>query len=112
MDLGRRTFTRERDGDAARPGAKVEDARSERDGRGASERDVDQRFGVGPRNEHPSVDAKDTAIEFTLAEQVGDGLADPTPFPELSKLRELRGHQGPLGIDDQLDARRLQREGE
>ncbi len=73
----------EGDGDAAGTGTDVEDAWSVRQLEGQS--GLDQVLGLRPWDQHPRIDEERAAIEFLLAEEVGDGLALPAAFDERSE---------------------------
>ena len=52
---------------------------------GAIERDLDERLGVGPRDEHAAVDAERAPVELALAQDVRDGLARAAPLDQLAE---------------------------
>ena len=95
-----------RDGDGAAAGAHVEQRRIWRQ---PFERQLDQQFGVGARDQHGVADGEIEAVEFAPADDVGDRLAGHAARDQRAQELRFGASDGPLRLRDQADARQIQR---
>ena len=72
-------------------------------------RHLDQRLGVGARDQHARVDGELQPPELFLADQVGDRLAGLAPLDERADGGELVGQKRPIELHVELQARQTER---
>ena len=100
-DFRTRALGCDADRNTAAPGTEIEDPRR-RVPRNAIEREIDEELRLGPGDENRGRDLEGTAIEFALAGEISDRLAERPPRDERVVVAPLRvAHRG-FGVRDQI----------
>ena len=103
-DFVARTRRGERQRDRAAAGAEIGDLRGGV-GRKPCQRQFDQQFSFGPRNQHRGGNQKLAAIEVRRAQKIGQWLAAGATFDEGIESGGLPGRQGALRMGDKIGMR-------